>query len=263
MQKITLITASYNSEKTIADTIQSVAAQDYGNIEYLIVDGASSDGTMQMVERNSACVTQAVSEPDKGIYDAYNRGLKRATGDIIGFINSDDFYCSPTVISEVMNAFEDEDLEALHADLVYVDPEDTDQILRHWRSRPCTESSLSRGFIPAHPTLFLRRSVYEKAGNFNLDFRLAADYEFMLRIFHTHKVKARYIPNIWVKMRSGGATGGNFSSIKLQNVEIRKAQKLHGVSYPGAKFLLHKVIDRTKQRLRARKVNLPTGVPVR
>jgi glycosyltransferase len=262
MTKISLVTAAYNSAHTIADTLQSVAAQDYPDLEYIIVDGASKDDTMGVIEREGQRVKSATSEPDKGIYDAYNKGLGKTTGEIVGFINSDDFYCSKTVISEVMAEFaRDPELEAIHADLVYVDQQDTDKILRHWQSRECTPTSLSRGFIPAHPTLFLRKSVYEKAGGFNLDYKLAADYEFMLRIFHTHKIKAKYLPRIWIKMRAGGATGGTIASIKQQNVEIRDAQKLHGVNYPSTKFLAHKVIDRTLQRLRASRVSVPKGVP--
>ncbi len=252
MTKITLLTAAWNSAATIGDTLRSVAAQTYPEIEHIIIDGGSKDETMAIVARDGGHVAKAVSEPDKGIYDAYNKGIGLASHDIVGFLNSDDFYAHDGVIAEVMAAFDaDPALEAVHADLVYVKQDDVSKVVRHWKSRDCTEKSLSRGFIPAHPTVFLRRSVYEKAGRFDLEYRLAADYEFLLRIFHTHKVKARYIPNIWVRMRAGGATGGNVASIKLQNDEIRRAQAKHGVHYPTSKFLLWKVIDRTAQRLRA------------
>jgi glycosyltransferase involved in cell wall biosynthesis len=261
MMKMTLLTASWNSAATIGDTLRSVAAQTYPQIEHIIIDGGSKDDTMAIVARDGVHVARAVSEQDKGIYDAYNKGIAMASHEIIGFINSDDFYCSDGVVAEVMAAFEaDPALEAVHGDLVYVKQDDTTKIVRHWKSRDCTEKSLSRGFIPAHPTVFLRRSVYEKAGSFDLDYRLAADYEFLLRIFHTHKIKARYIPHIWVRMRAGGATGGNVSSIKLQNDEIRRAQAKHGVHYPSSKFYVWKVIDRTMQRLRARFVQMPPEV---
>lgn len=252
MEKMTLLTASWNSAATIGDTLRSVAKQTYPHIEHIIVDGGSKDETMAVIEREGAHVAKAISEKDKGIYDAYNKGIGLASHDIIGFINSDDFYAHENVISEVMAAFAaDPDLEAVHADLVYVKQDDTSKIVRHWKSRDCTEKSLSRGFIPAHPTVFLRRSVYDKAGVFDLDFRLAADYEFLLRIFHTHAIKSLYIPHIWVRMRAGGATGGNVASIKLQNDEIRRGQAKHGVRYPTVKFYIWKVIDRTIQRLRA------------
>ncbi|MDG2003441.1 MAG: glycosyltransferase family 2 protein [Novosphingobium sp.] len=257
MAKVSLITVSYNSAKTIADTLRSVAGQDYGDIEHIIVDGGSKDDTMTIVEREGAHLAKAVSGPDKGIYDAYNKGLEMASGEIIGFINSDDYYASPTAISEVAQAFRDNpELEALHADLIYVDQDDTAKIVRYWRGREATPANLSRGFIAAHPTLFLRRAVYDKAGGFNLKYRLAADYEFMLRIFYTLKVRSCHLPRIWVRMRAGGATGGTLGSIKQQNVEIRDAQRLHKLDCPRWRFVAHKMVDRAVQRMRAYFVDL-------
>lgn len=255
---ITLLTASWNSSSTIGDTLRSVARQSYPAIEHIIVDGASRDETLAVVKREGKHVARVVSEPDKGIYDAYNKGIGLASHNIIGFINSDDFYAHKDVISEVMAAFSaDPDLEAVHADLVYVDIADTNRIIRHWKSRACSERTITRGFIPAHPTVFLRRSVYEKVGTFNTDFRLAADYDFLLRVFHLHRVKSLYLPRIWVRMRVGGATGGNIASIKLQNDEIRRAQARYGVSYPVGKFYLRKVADRIMQRARRHFVDIP------
>lgn len=257
IEPITLLTASWNSSSTIGDTLRSVARQSYPAIEHIIVDGASSDETLAIVKREGKHVARIVSEPDKGIYDAYNKGIGLASHDIIGFINSDDFYAHKYVISEVMAAFSaDPDLEAVHADLVYVDIADTNRIIRHWKSRTCNEKAITRGFIPAHPTVFLRRSVYEKVGKFNTDFRLAADYDFLLRVFHLHRVKSLYLPRIWVRMRVGGATGGSIASIKLQNDEIRRAQVRYGINYPLAKFYLWKVTDRIMQRVRRRLVDI-------
>lgn len=253
MEGITLLTASWNSAKTIGDTLRTVASQTYPNIEHIVIDGASKDDTLGVIEREGGHVAKVVSEPDKGIYDAYNKGLTYGSHDIIGFINSDDFYAHDGVIAEVMEAFAaDPQLEALHGDLIYVDQEQVTKATRHWRSRETTPASLRRGFIPAHPTVFLRRSVYDKAGGFDLTYRLAADYEFLLRIFHTHKVKSRHIPHVWVHMREGGATGGNLASIKRQNDEIRAAQAKHGMRYPRPLFYAWKVLDRSLQRLRAR-----------
>ena len=257
MQTLSLITASYNSARTIADTLRSVNVQTWPQIEYLVVDGGSKDDTMAIVEREGERVTSAVSEPDKGIYDAYNKGLKRATGDVIGFINSDDYYCAPDVIENVMKAFEDPTVEAVHADLVYVDPENTGKIERHWKSRPATVENLRRGFIPAHPTLFLTRAAYDKVGEFDTSYRLAADYDFMLRAFFVHRLKSVYLPQIWVRMRSGGATGGTTASIIRQNDEIRASQAAHGLNYPRALFFAHKVLDRSVQRARAPFVKAP------
>lgn len=257
MKTLSLITASYNSSRTIADTLRSVNAQTYPKIEYLVVDGGSKDDTMAIVEREGERVTSAVSEPDKGIYDAYNKGLRRATGDVIGFINSDDYYCAPDVIESVMKAFEDPTVEAVHADLVYVDPDKTDKIERHWKSRPATVENLRRGFIPAHPTLFLTRAAYDKVGEYDTNYRLAADYDFMLRAFYVQQLKSVYLPQIWVRMRSGGATGGTAASIMKQNEEIRASQVAHGLNYPKALFFAHKVVDRSFQRARAAFVKAP------
>lgn len=257
MTKVSLITASFNSARTIADTLKSVRDQTYADIEHIVIDGASRDETMDVVAREGAHLARVVSEPDKGIYDGYNKGLKLASGDIIGFINSDDFYASRTVIEEVVAAFADPAIEAVHADLVYVDQVDTGKILRHWRGRPCTARSLKRGFVPAHPTLFLRRSVYEREGEFDTRFRLAADYEFMLRTLYRKPIRSIYLPQVWVRMRAGGATGGSIGSIRRQNEEIRQAQRLHGLRSPAVSFILHKVADRSMQRLRARWVKAP------
>ncbi len=257
MKTLSLITASYNSARTIADTLRSVNAQTYPDLEYLVVDGGSTDDTMAIVAREGRRVTSAVSEPDKGIYDAYNKGLSRATGEVIGFINSDDYYCAGDVIAQAMAAFDDPTVEAVHADLVYVDPENTGKIERHWKSRPATVENLRRGFIPAHPTLFLTRAAYEKVGSYDTSYRLAADYDFMLRAFHVHRLKSVYLPQIWVRMRTGGATGGTAASIMKQNDEIRRSQQAHGLNYPKALFFAHKVVDRSVQRARAPFVKAP------
>lgn len=257
MKTLSLITACWNSARTIDDTLRSVNAQTYPTLEHLVVDGGSKDNTMEIVSREGRRVTSAISEPDKGIYDAYNKGLKRATGDVIGFLNSDDYYCSPDVLDQVMTAFEDPTIEAVHADLVYVDPDNTGKIERHWKSRPATVENLRRGFIPAHPTLFLTRAAYDKVGEYDTSYRLAADYDFMLRAFFVHKLKSVYLPRIWVRMRSGGATGGSAASIMKQNDEIRRSQAAHGLNYPQALFFAHKVVDRSVQRARAPFVRIP------
>lgn len=257
MTKLTLLTACWNSAATVGDTMLSVNAQTYGDIEHIIIDGASKDDTVKICEDIGQRVTQIISEPDKGIYDAYNKGLTHATGDIIGFINSDDFYCTDTVAAQVMAAFEDPAIDAVHADLVYVDAQQTGKIERHWKSKDITKARLRTGFIPAHPTVFLRREVYDRVGNFDLTYRLAADYEFLLRTFYTHGVASRYLPEIWVRMRSGGATGGNMDSILRQNREIRAAQEKHGVHCSQARFWANKVSDRLMQRVRGRFVSAP------
>lgn len=257
MAKLTLLTACYNSAATVGDTLRSVNAQHYDDIEHIIIDGASKDKTVELCEQIGTRITKIVSEPDKGIYDAYNKGLTHATGEIIGFINSDDYYAAGDVCTHAMKALEDQSIDAVHADLVYVNPEQTDIVERHWHSKPITRSALSQGFIPAHPTVFLRREVYDRVGNFDLTYKLAADYEFLLRTFYTHQVASAYIPEIWVRMRSGGATGGNFKSILHQNNEIRAAQDKHGVRCSTSQFYAVKIADRLMQRVRARTIKAP------
>lgn len=250
--KISIITAAYNSGWCIGDTLDSVAAQSYADIEHIIVDGLSKDDTLDVVRQRGGHIARVVSEKDRGIYDAYNKGLGLVCGDVIGFLNSDDFYCAPDVISNVARLFEDESIDAVHADLVYVDRDDTSVITRHWRSHPLTMRRLAQGFVPAHPTLFLRRSVYERCGNFDVSYRLAADFEFMFRIFHKHRVQSHYLPRVLVKMRNGGATGESFASIRRQNDEIVKAMAIHGVHVSPLMFYGRKLIDRSVQRVRAR-----------
>jgi glycosyltransferase len=255
--KISIITASFRSAATIRDTLESVNVQTYPDIDHVIIDAASKDDTLQIVRDVGQRVVHVTCEPDKGIFDAYNKGLRIAKGDIIGILNSDDFYASPNVIADVMRVFEDPAVEAVYADLVYVDKDDTRRIVRHWKSRSYRDGDFSRAFSPPHPTLFLRRSVYDRTGGFNPDFRLAGDYEYMLRAFHAAKVKSVYLPEIVVKMRTGGATGGTWKFIKHQNVEILQALESQQVPVFKPAFFLRKLVDRVMQRIRARFVRLP------
>ena len=257
LPKISIITACFRSEATVRDTLESVNAQTYPAIDHLIIDGGSRDQTLALVKAHGRRVSHVTSEPDKGIFDAYNKGLKLADGEIIGILNSDDFYASPTVIEKVMKAFEDPSVEAVYADLVYVDKDDTSKIVRHWKSRPYHRGDFLRAFTPAHPTLFLRRSVYARTGGFNPDFRFSGDFEYMLRAFHVHGVKSVYLPEIIVRMRTGGATGGSLPFIKKQNLEILRAFESQGVHIFKPTYFLRKALDRALQRVRARFVRLP------
>lgn len=214
------------------------------------MDGASNDRTLEIVKSEGARVTTLISERDNGIYDAYNKGLSLATGEIIGFLNSDDFYFSTTVIKKVMNAFVDGSVDACYGNLVYVDRKNTENITRHWKSRPYSDGSFRDAFVPAHPTLFLRKSVYDRVGGFNLKYRLAADFEFMLRIFHKQHLKAVYIPETLVKMRTGGATGVSLHAVWQQNKEIRAALRQNNVKYSKVNYFSRKIIDRIGQSIR-------------
>jgi len=255
--KISIITASFNSQATIKDTLESVNIQTYPCIDHIIIDGASKDNTLDLVRTYGKRVTKIISESDKGIFDAYNKGLAVADGEIIGILNSDDFYAAPNVIENIMHAFRESEVDAVYADLVYVDKDDTSKIVRYWKSRPYRTGDFARGFSPAHPTLFLRKSVYERTGGFNPDFRFSGDYEYMLRAFHTHGLKSVYLPEIVVRMRTGGATGGSLPFIKKQNLEILRALDSQRVSIFKPLFFGRKIINRSMQRLRAPFVRLP------
>lgn len=231
--RISIITVVYNNEKTIEDAILSVLSQSYKDIEYIIVDGNSSDNTQNIIEKYKHKLGQYVSEKDFGIYDAMNKGIKMATGDIIGILNSDDLYDDSDVIKDVVSQFtENKKFDLLYGDLVYVASENTDKVVRKWRSRPYYETFFENGNVPPHPALFVRREVYEKCGLFNVNFKLAADYDFMLRVFKQFGNSAIYIPRLMVRMRLGGATNKSFKNIIAGNKEILTAWKSNGLKVP-------------------------------
>ena len=226
--KISIITASFNSEKTIRDTLESVKCQEYNNVEHLVIDGLSTDETLSIVGQYSN-ISRVISEKDKGIYDAMNKGLRLATGEIIGILNSDDIYTDNKVLKEVVDIFQDDGVDACYADLQYVDEEDTNKMVRYWKSGNYKKNSFFYGWMPPHPTLFLRRRVYDKVGHFNLALKTAADYELMLRIFVRHNFNIRYLPRVIVKMRTGGASNASFRRRLHANQEDRLAWKINNL----------------------------------
>lgn len=226
--KISVITASYNSSSTIADTLRSVAEQDYHDIEHIIIDGGSKDNTMEIV-RSFPHVAIAISEKDKGIYDAMNKGVQRATGDIVAILNSDDFYNSSSVLSAVTFQFRDKNIDAVYGDLQYVKQDNTNIVSRYWKAGKFSPSKFFYGWMPPHPAFFVRRKVYDQVGLFNTTLRTSADYELMLRILVKHKVKAAYLPAVLVKMREGGLSNSSLSHRIKANKEDRLAWKLNGL----------------------------------
>ncbi|HZX74425.1 MAG TPA: glycosyltransferase family 2 protein [Cyclobacteriaceae bacterium] len=227
--KISLITVSYNSAATIGDSIHSILSQDYKDIEYIVVDGNSKDGTVEIVKSFGDQITW-MSEPDKGIYDAMNKGLKMATGDIIGILNSDDFYSDQTIISAVAKEFKDETLDAVYADLIVVDPQNLKKVVRTYSSKKWYPEKFARGFMPAHPTFFVRKKYYEKLGLFKTDYKIAADYELLIRFLYVNKLKYKYMPLTMVVMRKGGASSSGLKSNLILNQEIMRACKENGIS---------------------------------
>ncbi len=217
---ITIITASFNNSSTLPQTIDSLLSQSFKNIEYLIIDGNSTDGTKEIISSYSSKISKYLSEKDSGIYDALNKGIALATGDIIGFLHADDTYASPEILEKVSAAFaQSPDIWAVYGDLQFVSQYDTSKIIRKWKSKPFQKSLLAKGWMPAHPTLFLRREVYEKYGPFDTRYRIAADYDFILRIFSQPSFSALYIPEVFINMRMGGASTGNLKNLFQKSKE--------------------------------------------
>lgn len=222
--KISIITSVYNNRDTIAEAIDSVLSQTYKNIEYIIVDGGSSDGTVEIVRGYGDRITKFVSERDRGIYDGLNKGVLLATGDVIGFLHSDDLYANDKIIALIAKEFEKGDFDGVYGDLVYTPKSDTDKVLRYWKSRKFEAGLLKKGWMPAHPTLFLKRAVYKKFGEFDISFKIAADYDFMLRILKGG-IKVSYLPTVLYKMRVGGESNKSIKNIMLKSREDLKALK--------------------------------------
>jgi glycosyltransferase len=245
--KLSLITATYNSSSTIADTLQSVASQSYGSIEHLIIDGLSKDHTLDIVQ-TFPHVSKVVSEKDKGIYDAMNKGIALASGEVIGILNSDDFYANEAVIEKVMKEFDDETVDLVYGDLQYVHPKEVRQVVRTWKAGRLGPKSFHYGWMPPHPTVFVRRRVYETYGNFNLHLKTAADYELMLRFLLKHQVKSAYVPEVLVKMRTGGASNATILSRIRANQQDKKAWSINGLK-PNPLTLFFKPLRKINQFL--------------
>ncbi len=244
--KISIITVCYNSAATISDTINSVASQSYADKEYIVVDGNSKDATMEIV-RASSCISHYISEPDKGIYDAMNKGIALATGDVIGTLNADDFYMNNQVLSDVAEIFSDPAVEACYGDLIYVRQDNVDQIVRFWKSQDYKSGLFRSSWMPAHPTFFVRKNVYEKFGCFDLNYKIAADFELLFRFIEKNKIKTRYLPKVLVKMRLGGTTNKNLSNIIKQNKEIVAILNKHYGNFSVLEFISKKLFNRINQ----------------
>jgi glycosyltransferase involved in cell wall biosynthesis len=223
---VSIITVTYNSASTIAETMRSVEEQDYPDIEHIIVDGLSTDNTVNIVERYTH-TSKVISEKDDGIYHAMNKGIQAATGDIVGILNSDDIYIDSKVISKIVRKFEDPSVQSCYADLQYMDAVNSELITRTWKSGNYKVGSFYWGWMPPHPTFFVRKSVYEKVGLFDTSLHSAADYEMMLRILVKHRLSTTYLPHVIVKMRTGGLSNSSVKNRIRANREDRKAWHLN------------------------------------
>lgn len=247
MTRFSIITASLNSGTTIRDAIESVLAQDHPDIEYIVVDGNSCDDTMEIVSQYGDKISKAVSAPDKNVYDAMNTGIALATGDVVGFMNSDDFYPSSGVISSVAAVFENTGTESVYGDVCYVGQKDVSRVVRYWRSSRFAPGKFSHGWCPPHPTFFVRRSVYEQLGGFDPEFPVAGDVELMMRFLEVHGISSEYLPKVLVKMRMGGQTNRSVRNVVHQNRRIMAALRKHGLEESWVRFLVHKACLRAEQ----------------
>lgn len=215
--KISIITSTWNSEATLRDTLESVLRQTYHDFEHIVVDGGSKDGTMVLVreyEPRYEGRLKYVSEPDKGIYDAMNKGIRMATGDVVGLLNSDDFYTSDDVLATVAATLKNDSLDAVYGDIHFVNDGDLKKCVRYYSSRPFRRWWMRFGFMPAHPSFYCRREVYMKYGTFDISYKVAADFECLLRLIFIHRIKTKYLPLDFVTMRTGGASTSGMSSHK-------------------------------------------------
>ena len=230
--KISIITVSFNSVNTIDDTFMSVFSQDYNEIEYIVVDGGSNDGTLDIVEKYESKIAHIISEPDKGIYDAMNKGISIASGDIIGILNSDDIYPKKDTISSVVSQFKKTKCQSIYGDLQYVNAKNINKVFRYWQANPYNKSNFKFGWMPPHPTFFVLKSVYDLFGTFNLNLSSSADYEIMFRFLYKHEISVQYLPKVLVKMRVGGQSNESIRHRLLANKEDVIAWRINGYQMP-------------------------------
>ena len=239
---ISIITATFNSAKTLKDTIQSVLRQTNKDFEYLIIDGGSTDETIDIVksyESEFSGRLKWVSEKDQGIYDAMNKGIKMASGDVVGILNSDDYFTSDDILQTVADAFKCQEIDAIYGDIHFIRDGNPQKCIRYYSSRMFTPFWLRFGFMPAHPSFYCKREVFEKAGLYSLDYKIGADYEMMVRLFKKYRIMSQYINKDFVTMRTGGASNNNVRSrITLINEDV-KACKENGV-YTNSLFVMLK-----------------------
>lgn len=233
MAEVSLITAVWNREQTIADAIASAKAQSFADFEHIVVDGASTDGTVCEVRRAGDHRLRLQSEPDEGIYDALNKGIAMASGNVVGLLHSDDLFADKDVLRWIVDAFADPAIDAVYGDLDYVAQHDTERVIRRWRSARFQPSMLKRGWMPPHPTLFVRRAVFEKFGHYDTNYRIAADYDAILRWFGRGAVRSVHIPKVLVKMRTGGESNRSLRKIMQKSAEDYRALRSNRIGGVG------------------------------
>lgn len=237
--KISIITVCYNSEKTIENTILSVINQDYENIEYIVIDGNSTDNTLKIINKYKDKINRIVSENDNGIYDAMNKGIRLCNGEIIGFLNSDDYYANNDIINKIVNKFGENSPDAVYGDLEYIHSK-TYEVIRYWKSGEYKNNLMNSGWMPPHPAFFIKKKIIDKYGSFNLDYSISADYELMLRFIHKNGIKLNYLPETLVKMRFGGKSN-SIKFILRKMTEDFSAMKENGINNPLHTLILKNI----------------------
>jgi glycosyltransferase involved in cell wall biosynthesis len=244
--KISIVTASFNAAATLQAALASVAAQDFRDFEHIIVDGGSTDGTLDVIAAWKGHRVRFLPGPDRGIYDAMNKGIAASAGDVVGFLNADDRYADAHVLSRIANAMNDPAVDCVHGDLTFVDPSDR-RLLRYWKSAPFAPADFRRGWLPPHPTLYIRRNVFDSVGPFTLDYRAAGDIEWMMRLFSRPLLHAHYIPQVLVEMDAGGVSNAGLKAYLRTNRDVWRACTLLGI--PPATFVLGKIVRKIPQWL--------------
>jgi len=239
--KVSIVTSVYNGNGTIEECISSVLNQSYRNIEYIVVDGKSNDGTTDVIKKYKKHIAKIINEPDKGLYDALNKGIEAATGDVVGFLHSDDFYPHENVIQNVVSHMNNCDIDSCYGDLVYVAKRDRTKIVRYWKSAPFNDGLFKKGWMPPHPTFFVKREIYTRYGSFNTQFKIAADYELMLRFLAKNNISSHYIPEILVIMRTGGRSNKSLKNILITSREDYNAWKVNNIKGGFHSILLKKL----------------------
>lgn len=243
--KISVISVVYNNARYIGDCIESVAGQSYRDLEHIVVDGGSTDGTLDVIEKHRESVTKWVSEPDDGLYSAMNKGIGMATGDVVGFLHSDDYYAGRDVIEKVAGVFTEREVDSLYGDLVYI-TKGGDRVIRYWKSGDYRKGMVNWGWMPPHPTFFVKREVYGRYGGFNTNLKVAADYDLILRFLGKHGISTHYLPEVLIKMRIGGNSNKSIKNIIRKSREDYRAMKENGLPLPVA-ALFYKNLSKLRQ----------------
>jgi len=248
--KISIITVVRNNASTIKDTIDSVLKQTYSNVEYIVIDGSSTDGTIEIIQGYKKYIKKFISEKDKGVYEAMNKGINLATGDVIGLLNGDDVYFDETVLHNVANAFKNNESDCVYGDLYYVERNNLDKIVRYWKSSKFKKGSFARGWHPPHPTFFVKKEVYSKYGLYDIEMKVSADFDLMLRLLEKNNITSHYLPTVLVRMRTGGMSNKTIKNIITSNQSILRSFEKYKIKINKFMYLIYRLLPKVMQMIR-------------